>query len=153
MKVMVTIAAIVIAIVAIITGIGVGQVSEGIVGFLAFVIVLLVGFLLIGTTGMIAEGVGHLETIAYEMKANRQQSITSGNTYSQSTGGNGESSSQGGSVVVSNGRAKSILEIAQGNRKQSQPRLAANDGGWLCPKCGEKNEKGNTYCKYCGTHK
>ena len=158
MQTMVTIAAIVIAIVAIITGIGVGQVSEGIVGFLAFVIVLLVGFLLIGTTGMIAEGVGYLKTIAYEMTHNKQNTYMPSNnpgySYSQSTGGYGPSSSQGGSVAVSNAKGKSILEAVQEeNRMQFYSDAPGRTGGWMCPKCGEKNEEGNTYCKYCGTHK
>ena len=158
MQSMVTIAAILIVIVSVILGIAVGENANGRVGFCVFAIILIGGFLLIGTTGMIAEGVGYLKTIAYEMTHNKQNTYMPSNnpgyTYSQSTGGYGPSSSQGGSVAVSNAKGKSILEAVQEeNRMQFYSDAPGRTGGWMCPKCGEKNEEGNTYCKYCGTHK
>lgn len=150
MQSMVTIAAILIVIVSVILGIAVGENANGGVGFCVFAIILIGGFLLIGTTGMIAEGVGYLETIAYAVTHGNQN----GYPYSQSTGGYGPSSSQGGSVAISNAKGKSILEAVQEeNRMQFHSGTAGSAGGWMCPKCGEKNEEGNTYCKYCGTHR
>lgn len=158
MQTMVTIAAILIVIVSVILGMAVGGNVNGGIGFGVFAIISIGGFLLIGTTGMIAEGVGYLETIAYEMTHNKQNTYMPSNnpgySYSQSAGGNGPSSSQGGSVAVSNAKGKSILEAVQEeNRMQFHSDTPGRNGGWMCPKCGEKNEEGNTYCKYCGTHR
>ena len=158
MKVMVTIAAIGVVINAFqMRGI-IGENVDEQTGNVVFWGILLGGWTLIGVIGVIVEGVGYLKTIAYEMTHNKQNTYMPSNnpgySYSQSTGGYGPSSSQGGSVAISNAKGKSILEAVQEeNRMQFHPGTAGSTGGWMCPKCGEKNEEGNTYCKYCGTHK
>ena len=166
MKVMVTIAAIGVVIGAIVMGTSIGSEVDQTTGFWVFLGVLLGGFTLIGTTGMIVEGVAYLKTIAQAVGNGNQngymQSQQYGNTgytYAQSTGGNssygyGQSSRQGSSVAVSNAKGKSILEAMQEeNREQFHFEAAEEKIGWLCFQCGERNEEGNVYCKYCGTHK
>lgn len=158
MKVMVTIAAIGVVINAFqMRGI-IGENVDEQTGNVVFWGILLGGWTLIGVIGVIVEGVGYLKTIAYEMTHNKQNTYMPSNnpgySYSQSTGGYGPSSSQGGSVAISNAKGKSILEAVQEeNRMQFSSDAPGRIGGWMCSKCGEKNEEGNTYCKYCGTHK
>lgn len=167
MKVVVTIAAIIVVIEAIVIGNNVGKNVNSMAGIGACIGIWIGGFILLGTTGMIAEGVGYLKTIAQAVSNGNQygymQSQQYGNTgytYAQTTGGNadythGQAPRQGGSVTVSNAKGKSILEAMQEeNREQPQFEAAEeNAGGWMCYQCGEKNEEGNVYCKYCGTHK
>lgn len=167
MNVMVTIAAISVVTGAIVMGILVGNNANQAAGVGVFFGIVLIGFILLGTMGMIVEGVGYLKTIAQAVGNGNQngymQSQQYGNTgytYSQTTGRNtnytyGQSPRQGGSVAVSNAKGKSILEAMQAENG-GQPQFEAveeNAGGWMCDQCGEKNEEGNVYCKYCGTHK
>ena len=164
MKVMVTIAAIGVVIEAFALGNSIGKsVDEG-TGIKVFWGILLGGLTLLGMMGMIVEGVGYLKIIAQAVTNGNQngymQSGNMGYTYSQTTGRNtnytyGQSPRQGGSVAVSNAKGKSILEAMQAENG-GQPQFEAveeNAGGWMCDQCGEKNEEGNVYCKYCGTHK
>lgn len=167
MKVMVTIAAIGVVIGAIVMGAAVGSEVNQAAGVGVFFGIVLIGFTLIGTTGMIVEGVGYLKTIAQAVGNGNQngymQSQQYGNTgytYSQTTGGNtnythGQAPRQGGSVAVSNAKGKSILEAMQEENREEPYFEAAeeNTRGWMCRQCGEKNEEGNVYCKYCGTHR
>lgn len=164
MKVMVTIAAIGVVIEAFALGNSIGKSVDEETGIKVFWGILLGGLTLLGIMGMIVEGVGYLKIIAQAVTNGNQngymQSGNMGYTYSQTTGRNtnytyGQSPRQGGSVAVSNAKGKSILEAMQAENG-GQPQFEAveeNAGGWMCDQCGEKNEEGNVYCKYCGTHK
>lgn len=148
MQIMITIAAIIIVILAIVAGVTVsGVTEEGSWGFMVFMVICLFGFLLIGTTGMIAEGVEYLETIAYYEAERGRTSLLSGqgnnrtnvaptaNPYSENIAYNN-------TVKISNVKGKSILEASE-----------AASGEWLCSKCKEKNRAESIFCRYCGTHK
>ena len=135
MQTMVTIVAILICIIAIFLGVGIGANVDGFSGFLTFVVIVLVGFLMLGMTGMIAEGVEYLEIIAYETK-NGNRTL-----YSQSM--NPQSMNQVNTTTsISNAKGKSILDVASSDKAD-----------WYCSQCGEKNNTSNVFCKYCGTHK
>lgn len=164
MKVMVTIAAIGVVIEAFALGNSIGKsVDEG-TGIKVFWGILLGGLTLLGMMGMIVEGVGYLKIIAQAVTNGNQngymQSGNTGYTYSQTTGGNtnytyGQSPRQGGSVAVSNAKGKSILEAVEeeNGEKSILETTEEKVTGWICYQCGERNEEGNVYCKYCGTHK
>ena len=168
MKVMVTIAAIGVVIGAIVMGAVVGSEVNQAAGVGVFFGIVLGGFILLGTTGMIVEGVGYLKTIAQAVSNGNQnaymQSQQPGNmgySYAQSTQGNNNNygytqpaQQESTPVAVSNAKGKSILEAMQEeNREQFHFEAAEEKIGWLCFQCGERNEEGNVYCKYCGTHK
>ena len=147
MQIMTTIAAIITVILAIVAGVKVSEATEtGGLGLVVFVAVLLFGFLLIGTTGMIVEGVGYLESIAYyeaergktslfsAQGSTRPNGTPTANPYSENTPYN--------TVKISNAKGKSILEASK-----------ASSGEWLCSQCNEKNRAESVFCRYCGTHK
>lgn len=147
MQIMTTIAAIIIVILAIVAGVKVSEATEaGGFGFVVFLTILLFGFVLIGTTGMIVEGVEYLETIAYYEAERGKTSLFSGqgstrqngaptaNPYSENTAYN--------TVKISNAKGKSILEASE-----------ASSGEWICSQCKEKNRAESVFCRYCGTHK
>ena len=135
MQVMITIGAVLICFIAIFAGVTVAATVNGFSGFMVFLIIVLGNFLFMGTTGMIAEGVGYLETIAYEMK-NGNRTIYSQPMYSQPM------QQMNATTGISNQTGKSILEAG-----------ASDKAGWCCSKCGERNNTGNAFCKYCGTHR
>lgn len=167
MKVVVTIAAVIVGIGALVIGNSIGKNVDSTMGIWVCVGIWVIGLILLGTTGMIVEGVGYLKIIAQAVGngtqngyMQSQQYGNTGYTYAQTTGGNsnygyGQAPRQGGTVAVSNAKGKSILEVMQEeNSGQVQFEAAEeNAGGWMCYQCGEKNEEGNVYCKYCGTHK
>lgn len=168
MKVMVTIAAIGVVYEAFSLGQSIGSSVDEETGIRVFWGILLGGFTLIGTTGMIVEGVGYLKIIAQAV-SNGNQNVymqsqrvgNSGYTYAQPTQADNGNYAYTQSihqertpVAVSNAKGKSILEAMQEeNREQAYFEAAEEKNGWICYQCGERNEEGNVYCKYCGTHK
>lgn len=143
MQIMTTIAAIIVVILAIVAGVSVNkETEEGGFGFFVFFVILLVGFLMLGITGMIAEGVEYLEIIAYEAQRGGTSLFAGQGNAAQNTSTTSNSHSKNAvynTVKVSNAKGKSILE--------------ASSGEWICTQCNEKNREESIFCRYCGTHK
>lgn len=127
MQTMVYIGAILVIIGAIAAWINISQETDGGSGFLAFVIIVVVGFVLLGTTGMIAEGVEYLEIIAHEVRKDNSETVTMET----------EKKANYESVKVSNSRAT----------------LGNTTDKWRCSQCEEMNSAKNIFCKYCGSHR
>lgn len=138
------------------------------------ILIIVIGFTVIGTTGMIVEGVGYLKIIAEATKngqiqfvanpnmqnvnyngmqqnanPNMQNENYSGmqqNAYTQVCGQVFQQSAVNTDKEVSN---EDWLEIL----KEDADSATARKVGWTCSECGEKNRTNYLYCKYCGTHK
>ena len=173
MEVMVTLVAAVIVIVGFVTMLVISSDNVGF-GFLVGILIIVIGFTVIGTTGMIVEGVGYLKIIAEATKngqiqfvanpnmqnvnyngmqqnanPNMQNENYSGmqqNAYTQVCGQVFQQSAVNTDKEVSN---EDWLEIL----KEDADSATARKVGWTCSECGEKNRTNYLYCKYCGTHK
>lgn len=157
MEVMVTLVAAVIVIVGFVTMLVISSDNVGF-GFLVGILIIVIGFTVIGTTGMIVEGVGYLKIIAEATKngqiqfvanPNMQNENYSGmqqNAYTQVCGQVFQQSAVNTDKEVSN---EDWLEIL----KEDADSTTARKVGWTCSECGEKNRTNYLYCKYCGTHK
>lgn len=127
METMITIAAVIIVIGGLIAGIAAAGGGGNFFSFLftsAGIIVF--GFTLLGTIGMITEGVKYLEMICDKLEQPATQS-----------------------------KSPSLFPNTNSSNPTPTytPPQRTYTGDWICPQCKEENNSSSIFCKYCGTHK